>query len=209
MEVLNWRNSVLLQQPAPAQKGLLEEFTVAKVTFWWPLADCLVRSEPFYPMPVLLLDDWCSCFIPSRRTGLEAIMETYAFWRPPVRTLTFEDFTTMQKQQGECTKDVQSRRGEWRTVTCSVSPGDHAELLMTMKGHREGGWQLGDIGQAVHYKEQCSCLTSLVSPELKHGVGRSAAWDKPVHMNGMDWVKHKDRQRQWSSMSNALIIIYS
>nr|XP_009921759.1 PREDICTED: T-box transcription factor TBX15 [Haliaeetus albicilla] len=33
------------------------------------------------------------------RTGLEAIMETYAFWRPPVRTLTFEDFTTMQKQQ--------------------------------------------------------------------------------------------------------------
>nr|XP_025045360.1 T-box transcription factor TBX15 isoform X2 [Pelodiscus sinensis] len=34
------------------------------------------------------------------RTGLEAIMETYAFWRPPVRTLTFEDFTTMQKQQG-------------------------------------------------------------------------------------------------------------
>lgn len=34
------------------------------------------------------------------RTGLEAIMETYAFWRPPVRTLTFEDFTNMQKQQG-------------------------------------------------------------------------------------------------------------
>lgn len=84
-----------------------------------------------------------------------------------------------------------------------------AELLMTMKGHREGGWQLGDIGQAVHYKGRCSCLTSLVSPELKHGVGRSAAWDKPVHMNGMDWVKHEDRQRQWSSMSNALIIIYS
>lgn len=35
----------------------------------------------------------------SVRTGLEAIMETYAFWRPPVRTLTFEDFTNMQKQQ--------------------------------------------------------------------------------------------------------------
>lgn len=45
---------------------------------------------------------WCSslsvCL--SVRTGLEAIMETYAFWRPPVRTLTFEDFTNMQKQQG-------------------------------------------------------------------------------------------------------------
>ncbi|XP_059417711.1 T-box transcription factor TBX15-like [Carassius carassius] len=37
------------------------------------------------------------------RTGLEAIMETYAFWRPPVRTLTFEDFTNMQKQQGGST----------------------------------------------------------------------------------------------------------
>ncbi|KAB0364180.1 hypothetical protein FD754_008336, partial [Muntiacus muntjak] len=37
------------------------------------------------------------------KTGLEAIMETYAFWRPPVRTLTFEDFTTMQKQQGGST----------------------------------------------------------------------------------------------------------
>ncbi|XP_043927421.1 T-box transcription factor TBX15 [Protopterus annectens] len=37
------------------------------------------------------------------RTGLEAIMETYAFWRPPVRTLTFEDFTNMQKQQGSST----------------------------------------------------------------------------------------------------------
>ncbi|KAG9348856.1 hypothetical protein JZ751_029173, partial [Albula glossodonta] len=34
------------------------------------------------------------------RTGLEAIMETYAFWRPPIRTLTFEDFSTMQKQHG-------------------------------------------------------------------------------------------------------------
>lgn len=42
-------------------------------------------------------------------------METYAFWRPPVRTLTFEDFTTMQKQQGEHTKGMQravERAGE-------------------------------------------------------------------------------------------------
>ncbi|XP_070463838.1 T-box transcription factor TBX15 isoform X6 [Equus przewalskii] len=42
------------------------------------------------------------------RTGLEAIMETYAFWRPPVRTLTFEDFTTMQKQQD---KETETQRG--------------------------------------------------------------------------------------------------
>lgn len=42
-------------------------------------------------------------------------METYAFWRPPVRTLTFEDFTTMQKQQGERAKGLQTaveREGE-------------------------------------------------------------------------------------------------
>jgi len=45
-------------------------------------------------------------------------METYAFWRPPVRTLTFEDFTTMQKQQGECTKDVQSRRVKNSDMLC-------------------------------------------------------------------------------------------
>lgn len=55
-------------------------------------------------------------------------METYAFWRPPVRTLTFEDFTTMQKQQGERTKGMQravERRGEEgvRAATrCAVCP---------------------------------------------------------------------------------------
>lgn len=173
MEVLNWRNSVLLQQPAPAQKGLLEEFTVAKVTFWWPLADCLVRSEPFYPMPVLLLDDWCSCFIPSRRTGLEAIMETYAFWRPPVRTLTFEDFTTMQKQQGECTKDVQSRRGEWRTVTCSVSPGDHAPCWTLDDYERtQGGWMA-----ARRHQTGCTLQGAM---QLSHllGVPRAQTWSR-------------------------------
>ena len=44
------------------------------------------------------------------RTGLEAIMETYAFWRPPVRTLTFEDFTTMQKQQGKALGKASAQR---------------------------------------------------------------------------------------------------
>lgn len=110
-------------------------------------------------------------------------METYAFWRPPVRTLTFEDFTTMQKQQGESTKDVQSRRGYKSYDMLCFS--HLAELLMAMKGHREGVWQLGDIGSAVHYELQCSCLTSLVSSELKHGVGRSAALDKLVHMHNV------------------------
>lgn len=38
-------------------------------------------------------------------------METYAFWRPPVRTLTFEDFTNMQKQQGVWTEHQNSIKG--------------------------------------------------------------------------------------------------
>uniref|UniRef100_A0A3Q1F9B8 T-box transcription factor 15 n=1 Tax=Acanthochromis polyacanthus TaxID=80966 RepID=A0A3Q1F9B8_9TELE len=54
------------------------------------------------------------------RTGLEAIMETYAFWRPPVRTLTFEDFTNMQKQQG--TSPTTSSTG-------TPSPSGAAHLL--------------------------------------------------------------------------------
>uniref|UniRef100_A0A3P9IMF1 T-box transcription factor 15 n=1 Tax=Oryzias latipes TaxID=8090 RepID=A0A3P9IMF1_ORYLA len=54
------------------------------------------------------------------RTGLEAIMETYAFWRPPVRTLTFEDFTSMQKQQS--TSPTTSSTG-------TPSPSGAAHLL--------------------------------------------------------------------------------
>lgn len=66
-------------------------------------------------------------------------METYAFWRPPVRTLTFEDFTTMQKQQGERTKGMQrtaqratERAGEEGTRAvislCAGGEGSHALL---------------------------------------------------------------------------------
>lgn len=43
-------------------------------------------------------------------------METYAFWRPPVRTLTFEDFTTMQKQQGELFHNGHQSGGEEATT---------------------------------------------------------------------------------------------
>lgn len=43
-------------------------------------------------------------------------METYAFWRPPVRTLTFEDFTNMQKQQGECEADGEGQHN--RAALC-------------------------------------------------------------------------------------------
>ncbi|CAH2218707.1 T-box transcription factor TBX15 [Pelobates cultripes] len=56
------------------------------------------------------------------RTGLEAIMETYAFWRPPVRTLTFEDFTTMQKQQGGST-------GTSPTTSSTGTPSPSSHLL--------------------------------------------------------------------------------
>ncbi|XP_076850449.1 T-box transcription factor TBX15 [Brachyhypopomus gauderio] len=58
------------------------------------------------------------------RTGLEAIMETYAFWRPPVRTLTFEDFTNMQKQQGGSTGTSPST-----SSTGTPSPSSGAHLL--------------------------------------------------------------------------------
>uniref|UniRef100_A0A3B5AYC8 T-box transcription factor 15 n=1 Tax=Stegastes partitus TaxID=144197 RepID=A0A3B5AYC8_9TELE len=53
------------------------------------------------------------------RTGLEAIMETYAFWRPPVRTLTFEDFTNMQKQQGESRTPSPSGAAHLLSPSCS------------------------------------------------------------------------------------------
>uniref|UniRef100_A0A3P8TR64 T-box transcription factor 15 n=1 Tax=Amphiprion percula TaxID=161767 RepID=A0A3P8TR64_AMPPE len=56
------------------------------------------------------------------RTGLEAIMETYAFWRPPVRTLTFEDFTNMQKQQGESMIGTPSPSGAAHLLSPSCSP---------------------------------------------------------------------------------------
>ncbi|XP_077584131.1 T-box transcription factor TBX15 [Stigmatopora nigra] len=58
------------------------------------------------------------------RTGLEAIMETYAFWRPPVRTLTFEDFTHMQKQQGGSTGTSPTA-----SSTGTPSPSGAAHLL--------------------------------------------------------------------------------
>lgn len=47
-------------------------------------------------------------------------METYAFWRPPVRTLTFEDFTTMQKQQGEPLNKGYKNIGKEVAAHCSV-----------------------------------------------------------------------------------------
>ncbi|XP_024116362.1 T-box transcription factor TBX15 [Oryzias melastigma] len=58
------------------------------------------------------------------RTGLEAIMETYAFWRPPVRTLTFEDFTSMQKQQSGSTGTSPTT-----SSTGTPSPSGAAHLL--------------------------------------------------------------------------------
>ncbi|KAG7463544.1 hypothetical protein MATL_G00177750 [Megalops atlanticus] len=58
------------------------------------------------------------------RTGLEAIMETYAFWRPPVRTLTFEDFSSMQKQQGGSTGTSPSTSN-----TGTPSPSGPAHIL--------------------------------------------------------------------------------
>lgn len=62
-------------------------------------------------------------------------METYAFWRPPVRTLTFEDFTTMQKQQGEHTKGMQ--RTAQRAAKRAGEEGARAvsSLCAGVRGH--------------------------------------------------------------------------
>ncbi len=61
---------------------------------------CIIWLAHLFSLPSHVSSSGFLCYCPSCRTGLEAIMETYAFWRPPVRTLTFEDFTNMQKQQG-------------------------------------------------------------------------------------------------------------
>ncbi|XP_061086059.1 T-box transcription factor TBX15-like, partial [Conger conger] len=45
------------------------------------------------------------------RTGLEAVMESYAFCRSPVRTLRFEDSTSMPKQRGGSTGSSPSPSG--------------------------------------------------------------------------------------------------
>lgn len=36
------------------------------------------------------------------RMGLEALVESYAFWRPSLRTLTFEDIPGITKQGTIC-----------------------------------------------------------------------------------------------------------
>lgn len=36
------------------------------------------------------------------RMGLEALVESYAFWRPSLRTLTFEDIPGIPKQGNKC-----------------------------------------------------------------------------------------------------------
>lgn len=37
-------------------------------------------------------------FVSILRMGLEALVESYAFWRPSLRTLTFEDIPGIAKQ---------------------------------------------------------------------------------------------------------------
>lgn len=127
---------------------------------WWPFSGHWqpVKQDESPPslVPISLPADWCSSLLtlfPFHRTGLEAIMETYAFWRPPVRTLTFEDFTTMQKQQGERTKGMQrtaqraaERAGEEgaRAVIslCAGGEGSHALLSSwcLWKDTEQRGW---------------------------------------------------------------------
>lgn len=40
--------------------------------------------------------------------GLEALVESYAFWRPSLRTLTFEDIPGMAKQGRDDRQDAEN-----------------------------------------------------------------------------------------------------
>lgn len=121
-------------------------------------------------------------------------METYAFWRPPVRTLTFEDFTTMQKQQGELTKGLQrpaeraGEEGRNSNALCCVSSnwnGDvtHiAELLAEVRGHR--------AQRGMETVDRPCLMGSLVSLELEPyelegGAGRILGLGKPAQERSM------------------------
>uniref|UniRef100_A0ABI7XW15 T-box domain-containing protein n=1 Tax=Felis catus TaxID=9685 RepID=A0ABI7XW15_FELCA len=52
------------------------------------------------------------------RMGLEALVESYAFWRPSLRTLTFEDIPGIPKQVFLEILNIQKRRKQRKKDTC-------------------------------------------------------------------------------------------
>ncbi|KAM8825806.1 T-box transcription factor TBX18-like [Synchiropus picturatus] len=76
------------------------------------------------------------------RMGLEALVESYAFWRPSLRTLTFEDIPGMTKQ------GVQGAHGASHLLStspcsspfqvCPLSPSDYTCSRPTHPLHRYG-----------------------------------------------------------------------
>lgn len=56
--------------------------------------------------------------------GLEALVESYAFWRPSLRTLTFEDIPGMAKQG----RDKQQLWRVWVCFFCTVVKAEHISI---------------------------------------------------------------------------------
>ncbi|XP_056292346.1 T-box transcription factor TBX15 isoform X2 [Pseudoliparis swirei] len=96
------------------------------------------------------------------RTGLEAIMETYAFWRPPVRTLTFEDFTNMQKQQGGST-------GTSPTASSTGTPSPSGAAHLLSPSCSPPAFHLAPSGFNVGCRESQLCSLGLEYPACARG----------------------------------------
>ncbi|KAI4805976.1 hypothetical protein KUCAC02_010568, partial [Chaenocephalus aceratus] len=109
-----------VSEQAGAERGGVKTFSFPETVFTTVTAYQNQQTKD-RPQPVLPKASETSG---RNRTGLEAIMETYAFWRPPVRTLTFEDFTNMQKQQGGSTGTSPTT-----SSTGTPSPSGAAHLL--------------------------------------------------------------------------------
>lgn len=86
-------------------------------------------------------------------------METYAFWRPPVRTLTFEDFTTMQKQQGKAS-------GEASALQMTGDGGRGAELIMAQLALSQHRAYVDSLGTKKTYSSMNNKIATGPANEL-------------------------------------------
>ena len=130
------------------QEGSLEEFTDVKVTFWWPLVACQVRS-------CLTLASWLTffspCFIFIAQDGvgghygdlriLEAPCAHSHLWR-----LHYHAEAARWAYRGHAKSCRKRRRRGCKSsnALCCASSGVTylVDLLTTVKGHsREHGWK--------------------------------------------------------------------
>ncbi|KAG8011147.1 T-box transcription factor TBX18 [Nibea albiflora] len=93
------------------------------------------------------------------RMGLEALVESYAFWRPSLRTLTFEDIPGMAKQ-GNLSPVTLKVRGADERSTCeggqeTQTPACQRPRMSGLRSH--GQPAAGDAaGKDTPFRRQCS-----------------------------------------------------